>query len=294
MTNQSEEVSAHHPDQLDFATCKAELEAARQQLIESEKMAALGQLAAGIAHEIKNPLNFVNNFAELSVDLINELSEELLNLNEKLAPKDLEYIQEIVEDIRSNAIKIKEHGQRADSIIKGMLLHARGKAGEFQPTDINHLLAEYVNLAYHGMRAQDSGFNIKIESSYDPSVGKINAVPQDLSRVFLNIINNACYATNQKKKTLKDAYFPVLSVKTSNFPNQVEIRIRDNGSGIPEEVKQKIFDPFFTTKPAGEGTGLGLSLSLDIIRKLHRGEMKVESQSGEFAEFIITLPKNLN
>lgn len=293
MTMQSEEVSGHIPLNEELAKCKAELEAARQQLIESEKMAGLGQLAAGIAHEIKNPLNFVNNFAELSVDLISELTDELDNLSDKIPEKDLDYLKEIVEDIRSNAKKIKEHGQRADSIIKGMLLHARGKAGEFQPGDINQILAEYLNLAYHGMRAHDSGFNIKIESDYDSTIGKINVVPQDLSRVFLNLINNACYATNEKKKALKDAYFPVLSVKTQNFSDYIEIRIRDNGTGIPKEVKQKIFSAFFTTKPAGEGTGLGLSLSLDIIRKQHHGEMTVESEEGEFAEFIITLPKNL-
>lgn len=293
MTKQSEEVSGLIPLKEELAQCKSELAAARQQLIESEKMAGLGQLAAGIAHEIKNPLNFVNNFAELSVDLIRELNEELNQLSDKIPEKDLDYLKEILEDIRSNASKIKEHGQRADSIIKGMLLHARGKAGEFQPSDINQILAEYLNLAYHGMRAQDQSFNIKIESNYDPDIGKINAVPQDLSRVFLNLINNACYATNQKKKVLKEAYFPVLSIKTENFPDHIEIRIRDNGTGIPDEVKQKIFSPFFTTKPAGEGTGLGLSLSLDIIRKQHQGEMSVVSEEGEFAEFIITLPKNL-
>ncbi len=270
-----------------------ELKAAQAQLVQSEKMASLGQLTAGIAHEIKNPLNFVNNFAELTVDLTKELTEELDKLSDKLQSKDNEYLREITNDIRSNALKINEHGKRADSIVKGMLLHSRGKSGEKQPTDVNAVLAEYVNLGYHGMRAQDTNFNVKIDTDYDSSIGMINIVPQDLSRVFLNIINNACYSTNQKKKELKDAYFPILSVQTKNLGNKVEIRIKDNGKGIPQEIIDKVFNPFFTTKPAGQGTGLGLSLSYDIIAQEHHGEMKVESKEGEFAEFIITIPKNI-
>lgn len=190
-------------------------------------------------------------------------------------------------------MKINEHGKRADSIIRGMLLHSRGKAGELQPTDINAILAEYVNLAYHGLRAHDSSFNIKIESSYDPEVGKINAIPQDLSRVFLNLINNACYSTNEKKKQLKDSYFPVLTIITRRMNEVVEIHIKDNGFGMSPEVKEKIFQAFFTTKPAGEGTGLGLSLSHDIIVNQHHGSLRVESDPGEFAEFIISIPVNL-
>ncbi len=233
-------------------------------------MASLGQLTAGIAHEIKNPLNFVNNFAELTVDLTKELTEEIDHLKDKLDQKDVDYFMEIVGDIASNAVKINEHGKRADSIVKGMLLHSRGKAGEVQPTDVNALLAEYVNLGYHGMRAQDSSFNLKIEADYDPSIGMINAVPQDLSRVFLNIINNSCYATNLKKKELKDAYFPILEVRTKSLDKKVEIRIKDNGTGIPQDILDKVFNPFFTTKPAGQGTGLGLSLSFDIIVQEHK------------------------
>jgi signal transduction histidine kinase len=270
-----------------------ELKAAQAQLVQSEKMASLGQLTAGIAHEIKNPLNFVNNFAELTVDLAKELSEELDKLSDRLLPKDSEYLQEITNDIRSNAQKINDHGKRADSIVKGMLLHSRGKAGDKQPTDVNAVLAEYVNLGYHGMRAQDPNFNIKIETDYDNTIGMINIVPQDISRVFLNIINNACYSTNQKKKELKDAYFPILQVQTKNLSDKVEIRIHDNGKGIPQEILDKIFNPFFTTKPAGQGTGLGLSLSFDIVVQEHQGEMKVESEEGEFAEFVISIPKNL-
>jgi len=269
-----------------------DLKAAQTQLVQSEKMASLGQLTAGIAHEIKNPLNFVNNFAELTVDLAKDLTEEIIKLSDKLQPADKEYLLEIINDISSNASKINEHGKRADSIVRGMLLHSRGKAGDKQPTDINSVLAEYVNLGYHGMRAQDSSFNIKIEADYDKSIGLINTVPQDLSRVFLNIINNACYSTNQKKKELKDAYFPILKVQTKNLDNVVEIKIKDNGIGIPQEIINKVFNPFFTTKPAGQGTGLGLSLSYDIIVQEHQGEMKVLSEEHEFAEFIITIPKN--
>lgn len=287
--SQTEEGPSHQS----LEDCIKELQAAQKQLIESEKMASLGQLAAGIAHEIKNPLNFVNNFAELSLELISELETEIQRVKEHPEKADPDYLLEILQDIRSNALKINEHGKRADSIIRGMLLHSRGKAGELQPTDINALLAEYANLAYHGLRAHDSSFNIKIESSYDPEAGKINAIQQDLSRVFLNLINNACYSTNEKKKQLKDAYFPVLSITTKRLNDVIEIHIKDNGFGITPEVKEKIFQAFFTTKPAGEGTGLGLSLSHDIIVNQHHGTLRVESQPGEFAEFIITIPVNL-
>jgi len=268
-----------------------ELVAAQAQLVQSEKMASLGQLTAGIAHEIKNPLNFVNNFAELTVDLASELGEELGKMEADIPQRDREYLCGLVEDIGSNARKINDHGKRADSIVKGMLLHSRGKSGDRQPTDINALLAEYVNLGYHGMRAQDNSFNLKIEADYDATLGLVNVVPQNLSRVFLNIINNACYSTHQKKKELKDAYFPVLSVQTRNLEDRVEIRIRDNGVGIPREILDKVFQPFFTTKPAGQGTGLGLSLSYDIVVQEHRGELRVDSEVGSHAEFVIVLPK---
>ncbi|MFO7722693.1 MAG: ATP-binding protein, partial [Bacteroidales bacterium] len=271
----------------------SDLKAAQAQLVQSEKMASLGQLTAGIAHEIKNPLNFVNNFAELSIDLARELEEEVEKLSDNLEEKDVDFLREMIGDIRMNIRRINDHGKRADSIVRGMLLHSRGQSGEMQPTDINALLAEYVNLGYHGMRAQDPNFNIKIESDYDKSIGLINVVPQNLSRVFLNIINNACYATHEKKKQLKDAYFPVLSVSTKNKPETVEIHIRDNGKGIPREVLEKVFNPFFTTKPPGQGTGLGLSLSYDIVVQEHKGTLKVESTEGEYAEFLIDIPKNL-
>ncbi|HRY33750.1 MAG TPA: ATP-binding protein [Bacteroidales bacterium] len=271
-----------------------ELKAAQTQLVQSEKMASLGQLTAGIAHEIKNPLNFVNNFSELSADLIRELSEELEKLSDQLQPGDRDYLREIMTDLKNNVVRINEHGKRADSIVRGMLLHSRGKPGDFQPTNINSVLSEYVNLGYHGMRAGDATFNIKLETSYDESIGMVNVVPQDISRVFLNIINNACYATNQKKKALKDSYFPVLEVETKNLGRQVMIRIRDNGNGIPSAILDKIFNPFFTTKPAGSGTGLGLSISYDIVVQQHHGEIRVDSKEGEYTEFIILLPKDNN
>jgi signal transduction histidine kinase/HAMP domain-containing protein len=271
-------------------TANNELKAAQTQLVQSEKMASLGQLTAGIAHEIKNPLNFVNNFSDLSVELVGEVMEELDKASDKIGPKDTDYIRGILEDIGSNVKKINEHGKRADSIIRGMLLHSRGKAGEMQPTDLNALLAEYVALGYHGLRATDNSFNIKIETDYDQSLGQIRVVPQDLSRVFLNLINNACYSTAQKKHSMADAYFPVLKVSTKRLDDKIIIQIRDNGTGIPQSILDRIFNPFFTTKPAGSGTGLGLSISYDIIVQGHQGELKATSVEGEFAEFTIILP----
>jgi len=203
----------------------------------------------------------------------------------------VEYLGGILSDMSGNLVKISEHGKRADSIIRGMLLYAHGKTGEHIPTDINAMLAEYVGLGYQGLRASDNTFNIKIEHDYDPSVGMISIVPQDIGRVFLNLINNACYATHQKKKAHPENYVPLLKTSTRNLGDLVEIRIRDNGSGIPASLTEKIFNPFFTTKPAGSGTGLGLSISFDIIVNQHHGEIKVETMEGEFAEFIITLPK---
>jgi signal transduction histidine kinase len=267
------------------------LKDAQAQLVQSEKMASMGQLTAGIAHEIKNPLNFVNNFSELSAELIQEMLEELGKLSGSLAPKDMEYLTGIINDLQGNIKKINDHGKRADSIVRGMLLHSRGKSGDRQPTDLNAMFAEYINLGYHGMRATDHSFNIKLESDYDPGLGMVTVVPQDISRVFLNLINNAFYSTAQKKRELKDAYFPVLKASTKDLGDTVEIRIRDNGKGIPAGIAEKVFNPFFTTKPAGSGTGLGLSISFDIIVQQHRGSILVDSVEGEYAEFIITLPK---
>jgi len=264
-----------------------ELKSAQAQLIHSEKMASLGELTAGIAHEIKNPLNFVNNFSEVSNELLDELKSELQNDKKEDA-------LEIVDDLKQNLEKINHHGKRADSIVKGMLLHSRGTSGEKTLTDINDLLDQDVNLAYHGMRATNKEFNITIEKDYDKSLEKINVVPQDISRVFLNIINNACYAAyDKKKRSTDDSFSSILKVSTKNLKDKVEIRIADNGNGIPKDILDKIFQPFFTTKPTGEGTGLGLSLSYDIVTKVHGGEIKLESEEGKYTEFIITIPKSI-
>ncbi|MBK7380182.1 MAG: GHKL domain-containing protein [Ignavibacteriales bacterium] len=256
----------------------------QEQLVTQQKLASLGALTAGIAHEIKNPLNFVNNFSEVSRELLEELKTELQKKNSG-------EIFELIEDLTQNLEKINQHGKRADSIVKGMLLHSRGSAGDKSLTNLNELLDQYVNLAYHGLRAQDKEFNITIEKEYDSTIGKINIIPQDISRVFLNVINNACYAANDRKRKSGTDFAPVLKVSTKNFNERVEIRIRDNGSGIPDSVRKNIFDPFFTTKPAGDGTGLGLSISYDIIVKEHKGEFKFVSEEGMFTEFIITIPK---
>ncbi|MCH7675126.1 GHKL domain-containing protein, partial [candidate division KSB1 bacterium] len=268
-----------------------ELVRTQKQLVVQEKLASLGELTAGIAHEIKNPLNFVNNFAELSVGLVDELKQEIKKNKEHLDSETAEHVDEILTDLAYNAGEIQQSGSRADSIIQGMLLHSRGGTGERRDTDINVLLNQYLALAYHSMRAQDSAFEATMENDYDESIGKISVVPQDLGRVFLNILNNACHAILERTKELPDGYSPTLSVSTKSLGDKVEIRIRDNGSGIAEEIKDKIFNPFFTTKPPGEGTGLGLSLSYDIIVKEHRGDIKVESERDSFTEFIITLPK---
>ncbi len=261
-----------------------ELKATQAQLVHSEKMASLGELTAGIAHEIKNPLNFVNNFSDLSRELLDDLKAELENDNK-------EEVMAIAESLKQNLDKINQHGKRADSIVKGMLMHSRGTSGEKVLTNINDLLDQYVNLAYHGLRAQNKEFNITIEKDYDESLEKINVVPQDISRVFLNIINNACYAAYDKKLKSGDNNFtPTLKVSTKNLDDSVEIKIADNGNGIPPEIIDKIFQPFFTTKPTGEGTGLGLSLSYDIVVKQHGGEIKFESEEGKYTEFIITIP----
>jgi len=262
------------------------LKTTQEKLVTQSKLAALGALTAGIAHEIKNPLNFVNNFAELSGDLVKELREEMAK-----EPLDRSVVKDILLTLEQNSGKIKEHGKRADSIVKSMLQHSRGKAGERQLTDINAMLQEDINLAYHGMRAQDSSFNIKIETNMDPAIGKLDVVPQDISRVFLNIISNACYEAHRKKMERNDNFSPMLSVNSKNLDRHIEIRIRDNGNGIPNVIRDKLFTPFFTTKPTGQGTGLGLSISYDIVVHSHNGQITFESEEGEFAEFIIRLPK---
>ncbi|HEY9666760.1 MAG TPA: ATP-binding protein, partial [Coleofasciculaceae cyanobacterium] len=275
----------------ELATTLQKLKATQDQIIAQEKLASLGALTAGIAHEIKNPLNFVNNFAELSAELTEELLEEIDNQKERLNSETVEYIEEILADLEQNVKKINQHGRRADNIVRGMLMHSRGKAGEREAIDLNSLLAEYVNLAYHGMRAKDTSFNITIETNYDNSLGRVKVVPQDISRVFLNIVNNACYSAHEKKKEIGKGFSPTLWVSTKDLGEQVEICIRDNGKGIPEDALDKIFNPFFTTKPTGQGTGLGLSISHDIIVQQHRGDIKVKTEAGQYAEFTIILPK---
>jgi two-component system NtrC family sensor kinase len=270
----------------------SELKSAQSQLIQSEKMASLGELTAGIAHEIQNPLNFVNNFSEVNREMLAELNDEIDKGNYDDA-------KSIAKDVIANEGKITHHGKRADAIVKGMLLHSRSSTGVKEPTDINALADEYLRLSYHGMRAKDKTFNAEIKTYFDNSLGKINIVPQDIGRVLLNLYNNAFYAVNEKAKDrqpLKGSkeYLPTVTVSTKpvKFPSGglgVELTVKDNGNGIPQKVVDKIFQPFFTTKPTGEGTGLGLSLSYDII-KAHGGEIKVETKEGEGSEFIIMLP----
>jgi signal transduction histidine kinase/ligand-binding sensor domain-containing protein len=273
-------------------TTLQDLKATQEKLIIQQKLASLGQLTAGIAHEIKNPLNFVNNFAQLAIELISELREELKKSDNMLDAKSKENVEEIMSNLVQNITKVNQHGKRADSIVKSMLQHSRGKAGEKIPTDINAILEEDLNLAYHGMRAQNSEFNVTIEKDFDKSIGKIDIVQQEVSRVFLNIIQNGFYEAHKKKVENGKDFPPMLSVKTIDNGSAIEVRIKDNGNGIPFDIQDKIFDPFFTTKPTGQGTGLGLSLSHDIIVKQHAGEIKFETEPGAFTEFIIVLSKN--
>ncbi len=264
----------------------SELKSTQAQLIQSEKMASLGELTAGIAHEIQNPLNFVNNFSEVSRELIDELKVE----NGKLKMERDEKLQnEILNDLDSNLEKINHHGKRADAIVKGMLQHSQKSTGQKEPNDINALCDEYLRLAYHGLRAEDKDFNITFKTDFDPSLEKINIIPQDIGRVLLNLYNNAFYAVSQKQKAESKEYEPTVSVSTKKMGNKIFISVKDNGNGIPQNIVDKIFQPFFTTKPTGQGTGLGLSLSYDII-KAHGGEIKVETKEGEGSEFIIKLP----
>jgi signal transduction histidine kinase len=268
-----------------------QLKKAQDQLVVQQKMASLGTLTAGIAHEIKNPLNFVTNFAEISTSLVADVRDSLNTQKDRIDPKEFDYIEETLSDLHQNVTKIREHGKRADGIVKGMLMHSRGQRGQVQSTNLNSLISEYVKLAYHGIRAQDINFNVTIEENYDPAVGNINVVAHDLSRAILNIANNACYAAYAKAKSSGPDFKPTLSVTSKCVNGQAEIRMRDNGDGIPEDIRQKIFEPFFTTKPAGSGTGLGLSMTYDIIVQEHKGQLRVDSQPGQYAEFIITLPR---
>src|SRR4051812_36757661 len=260
----------------------AELKSTQSQLIQSEKMASLGELTAGIAHEIQNPLNFVNNFSEINKELLEELKSELIEGTKEDAIS-------IANDVIQNLEKINHHGKRADAIVKGMLQHSRANTGKKELIDINALADEYLRLSFHGLRAKDKEFNATIETNFDEGSGKIEVVPQDIGRVLLNLYNNAFFAVNKERKDVDGKYGPTVSVTTKRLNDKIEIKVKDNGIGIPQKVVEKIFQPFFTTKPTGQGTGLGLSLSYDTI-KAHGGEIKVESQEGVGAEFIVQLP----
>ena len=264
-----------------------ELKSTQSQLVQREKMASLGELTAGIAHEIQNPLNFVNNFSEVNSELIDELEQEIDKGN-------LDDAKAIAKDIKENEEKINHHGKRADAIVKGMLQHSRSSSGVKEPTDINALADEYLRLAYHGLRAKDKSFNATMKTDFDESIGTINIIPQDIGRVILNLITNAFYAVKEKNASASSAgqpYEPTVSLSTKKVNDKVEIKVKDNGNGVPQKVLDKIFQPFFTTKPSGQGTGLGLSLAYDIV-KAHGGELKVETKEGEGSEFIIQLPNH--
>ncbi len=267
------------------------LKATQTQLIQSEKLASLGELTAGIAHEIQNPLNFVNNFSNLSADLADEVIEVVEEVKDKMSEEQYLDAREVLDMIKGNVQKIYQHGKRAESIVKGMLQHSRGKTEEYELTDINNLVTEYVNLAYHGMRAKNKDFNTAINTQLDPEVGEASIIPQDLSRVVLNIVNNACYALDEKTRKNIPGFKPEVLVSTQKIDDKIEIRVKDNGTGIPQHVIDKIFNPFFTTKPTGKGTGLGLSMSYDIVTKMHQGKLEVLSKEGEYTEFIITIPE---
>ena len=274
----------------ELAKSLEDLRTTQDRLVHTEKLASLGQLTAGIAHEIKNPLNFVNNFSAVSVELIDELRQALsgAHLDSKLRAE----ISEIADTLQGNLDKVVQHGKRADTIVKNMLLHSREGSGEHRLVDINALVEESLNLAYHGARAEKQGFNITLERSFDPTAGEADVFPQDITRVLLNLISNGFYAaTKRGAETNGGDYEPTLAAATKNRGDRVEITIRDNGMGIPADVKEKMFNPFFTTKPAGEGTGLGLSISHDIVVKQHGGSIEVETQPGEFTEIKIVLPR---
>jgi two-component system, NtrC family, sensor kinase len=274
----------------ELAASLENLRTTQDRLVQTQKLASLGQLTAGIAHEIKNPLNFVNNFSGVSVELIDELRQALAgaSLDSKLRAE----ISEIADTLQGNLDKVVQHGKRADAIVKNMLLHSREGSSEHQVVDINGLVEESLNLAYHGARAEKQGFTITLERSLDPTAGQVDVFPQDVTRVLLNLISNGFYAaTRRKARAGNDGYEPTLAASTKSLGDRVEIRIRDNGTGIPPEVKEKMFNPFFTTKPAGEGTGLGLSICHDIIVKQHGGSIEVDTQPGEFTEIRVILPR---
>jgi len=269
-----------------------DLKAAQANLIQAEKMASLGQLTAGIAHEIKNPLNFVNNFASLSIGLLDELKAAAASVFGALDQHQRGQVDEVTEMLTGNLERIVEHGKRADNIVRSMLAHSRSGGGDRQSVDLNGLVEEALNLAYHGARAQDQNFNITLDREYGTDIAPVELVPQDMTRVFLNLFGNGFYAANKRQRAINNGAFrPVLSVTTRDLGKAVEVRVRDNGIGIPDDIRDKLFQPFFTTKPTGEGTGLGLSISYEIVTKQHGGTIKVASEVGAFTEFIVSLPR---
>ena len=273
----------------ELAASLEDLRATQDRLVQTQKLASLGQLTAGIAHEIKNPLNFVNNFSTVSSELVDELQDTLKAL--AVDDKARRQIDELTGMLRGNLDKVVQHGKRADGIVRNMLLHSREGSGEHRVVDVNALVEESLNLAYHGARAEKQGFNITLERSLDPAAGEADIFPQDITRVLLNLILNGFYATTKRKSQDGDGFEPALVAATRNLGDRVEIRIRDNGTGIPPDVREKMFNPFFTTKPAGEGTGLGLSISHDIVVKQHAGAIEVDTQPGAFTEIRIILPR---
>ena len=267
------------------------LSRAQTQLVQQEKMASLGQLTAGVAHELKNPLNFVNNFAQLSAELLDDFEDELREDPSRPISEGLDASGDLLADLRANAAKIREHGRRADGIIRSMLAHSRAQPGPHRPAPLNGLVEEYVGLAYHGMRAEHTGFNVDIQKSLDPAVGEVSMVPEEIGRVFLNLLDNALQALRARAADEGDGYAPVLSVATRPMPGGgAEVRVADNGAGISADVRDRIFEPFFTTKPTGEGTGLGLSLTYEIVVHGHGGTLDVETAEGEGTTFVVTLP----
>ena len=267
------------------------LQAAQNDLITQQKLASLGAMTAGVAHEMRNPLNFVMNFAELAMELLQELRDVIDDQRGHVDAAALADIDDIFFALDQNVQKINEHGRRTERIAQAMLDYTRGQSGHREPTDLNAMLGEYINLVYHGFRAQHPAFAMTLETEYDASIGLIDVAPQDIGRVFLNVLNNACYALHAKSEALGDPGFtPLLSARTAHLDSGVEIRIRDNGGGLSPEVQAQMFQPFYTTKPAGSGTGLGLSISYDIMARQHQGDIRAESEPGAYTEIILTLP----
>lgn len=269
----------------------SEIESLKQKVVESDKLAFIGALSAGIMHEIKNPLNFVNNFARLSFDLIDELKESVYELTENPDKDSIEDINELAQLLDANLKKILENGERAQRIVFSMLSQTHdSQQTVFEPVDVNQLVDEFAKLAYQGIRGNDKDFNVSIKTNYDPDLGKVNIGVQEISRVIINIVNNACYALNEKKNELKEAFSPEIILSTKRKAETFEISIRDNGTGIPQSVIDKLYEPFFTTKPKGQGTGLGLSLSYDIITNVHKGKIDISSEKNKYTEFTIEIP----